>query len=183
MSEVRLVVRQCMECGTTTTAPEKWAGTVFCKQACMDAYNQKKNFEKVSQEAERFMAANPEYYDSPYNNKLIGELLAVWKQEPSAANLEAAYLHLAAEKKILFKLTRKDIDAMDSPTYDAREKIDPQLGGALAEVEARGNAKFAAHTSYKMGGTGGWERMAAANLADRQRQADERAIANRKAPR
>jgi hypothetical protein len=120
------------------------------------------------------------YYDCPYNQKLIKERLAVWKLEPNAANLDSVFISLCAEKQILFALTRKQIDAMDSPTFDARERIDPQLGGALAEVEAKGNAKFDAPQSYKTGGTGGWEKMAQANLQDRQRQADDRAIARRR---
>jgi hypothetical protein len=80
----------------------------------------------------------------------------------------------------LGKLTMRDVNAMDAPTYDARLKIDPAMGGVLEEIETTGTAKFDAPVSYKTGGTGGWEKMAKANLQDRQRQADDRAIARRR---
>jgi hypothetical protein len=144
----------------------------------MDAYNQKKNFAKVTGEAEKFMAINPEYYDCPHNNKILGELLADWKLEPTAVNLDAAYVQLLAERKILGKLPMADITKMDSPTYDARLKIDPAMGGAITDIETRGNAKFAAPQSYKTGGFS-WQQMERANLALRQKDADFRASVKR----
>jgi hypothetical protein len=120
------------------------------------------------------MTANPEHY-APYNNKIIGDLLAAWKQEPTAVNLDAAYVQLLAERKILGKLTMADVHKMDSLTYDARLKIDPAMGGAIADIDASGAKKFDAPVSYKTGGTGGWEKMAQSNLAQRQADADARA--------
>jgi hypothetical protein len=141
----------------------------------MDAYNQQKNYEKVSGEAEKFMAANPEYYDCPANSKIIGELLAAWKLEPTAENLESSYVQLLAERKVLGKLTRRDVDKMTSPEYDQRLRVDPGMGGVLQEIETAGAKKFDAPQSYKTGGTGGWQKMAQANLAQRQKDADARA--------
>ena len=171
----RIVVATCNNCGSNTTKPEGWGGTVFCKAACQEEYNEKKRTEFLVGEAGKFMEQHADtYYDCPYNQKLIKERLAPWKLEPNAANLDSVFISLCAEKQILFALTRKQIDAMDSPTFDARERIDPQLGGALAEVEAKGNAKFDAPVSYKTGGTGGWGKMAQSNLAQRQANADAR---------
>jgi hypothetical protein len=176
MAEIKLVLGKCSNCGIATTRPEGYKGFVFCKPACQTEYNDKRNREYLDAEAAKFLAQHEDFYPCPYNQKLISDLLAQWKQTGTAENLASAYMHLLAEGKILGKLTRKDIDAMDSPTYDARERIDPNLGGALAEVEATGNAKFASPVSYKTGGTGGWEAMQRANLAQRQAQADERAL-------
>ena len=178
--EIQLVLSHCSHCNTNTTAPSGYKGLVFCCEPCRTAFNEKKSADYLDAEANKFLAKNADFYPCLHNQRLLSDLLTTWKLAGTAENLESAYLHLLAEKKILHKLTMADINKMSSPEYDARERIDPQLGGALAEVEARGNAKFDAPQSYKTGGTGGWEKMAQANLQDRQRQADDRAIARRR---
>ena len=155
--------------------PSGYKGLVFCGEPCRTAFNETKSAEYLDAEAQKFLAKNEEFYPCPHNQRLLSDLLATWKLVGTAENLESAYLHLLAEKKILGKLTMADINKMSSPDYDARERIDPQLGGALAEVEARGNAKFDSPVSYKVGGTGGWESMARANHIQRQADADARA--------
>jgi hypothetical protein len=180
MADRELVITHCSNCHGEVYGPKDFKGLKFCKQECQTEYIRNAKAKISDAETDKFLSNNPTYYDCPHNNKLIVDLLATWKLEPDAANLDSAYSHLLAEKKILGKLTMQDINKMSSPEYDARERIDPQLGGALAEVEARGNAKFDAPISYKTGGTGGWESMAKANLQDRQRQADDRAIARRR---
>jgi hypothetical protein len=177
---VRLVVQQCQECSKNVATPENWKEYVFCDKNCKSAYIQKAKAKISDAETDKFLAANESYYDCPYNNKLIVDLLAAWKLDPTAANLDATYVHLLAERKLLGKLTMRDVNAMDAPTYDARLKIDPAMGGVLEEIETTGTPKFDAPVSYKTGGTGGWEKMAKANLQDRQRQADDRAIARRR---
>jgi hypothetical protein len=176
--EIQLVLSQCSHCNTNTTAPSGYKGLVFCGEPCKTAFNEKKAAEYLDAEAQKFLAKNEDFYPCPHNQRLLSDLLTAWKLVGTAENLESTYLHLLAEKKILGKLTMADISKMDSPTYDARLKIDPAMGGAITDIETRGNAKFTPSVIHTTGGTGGWEKMAQANLAQRQADADARA-ANR----
>jgi hypothetical protein len=176
--EIQLVLSHCSHCNTNTTAPSGYKGLVFCGEPCRTAFNEKKATEHLDAEAQKFLAKNEEFYPCPHNQRLLSDLLTTWQKEATEDNLESAYLHLLAEKKILGKLTMQDVNKMDSPTYDARLKIDPAMGGAITDIDAAGARKFDARVSYKTGGTGGWESMAKANLAQRQADADARA-ANR----
>jgi hypothetical protein len=178
MADREVVITHCSNCHGEVYGPKDFKGLKFCKQECQTEYIRNAKAKISDAETDKFLSNNPTYYDCPYNNKLIVDLLAAWKLEPDAANLDSAYSHLLAERKLLGKLTMADINKMSSPEYDARERLDPQLGGALAEVEARGNAKFTPSVIHTTGGTGGWESMAKANLAQRQADADARA-ANR----
>ncbi len=180
MSEIQLVLAQCTHCKTSTTKPKGYAGLVFCSQACQSGFNESKTAEFLDAEAAKFLAKREEFYPCPYNQKLIADLLAKWNRVGSVENLDSAYMHLLVEGKILGKLTMTDVNKMTSPEYDAREAIDPQLGGAMVEAEAAGQAKFAAPVSYRSGGTGGWEAMHRANLAQRQKQADDRVASRRR---
>jgi len=174
----RIVVAICNNCGGNTSKPEGWRDTVFCKAECQTEDIQKAKAKVSDAETDKFLAANESYYDCPYNNKLIVDLLAAWKLEPTAPNLDSAYLHLLAERKLLTKLSMSDVQKLTSPEYDARLKIDPAMGGAITDIEEAGAKKFDSPVSYKTGGTGGWEKMAQANLAQRQADADARS-ANR----
>jgi hypothetical protein len=178
--EIQLVLSHCSHCNTNTTAPSGYKGLVFCGEPCRTAFNEKKTADYLDAEANTFLEKNPEFYPCPHNQRLLSDLLATWKLVGTAEHLESAYLHLLAEKKILGKLTMQDVYKMDSLTYDARLKIDPAMGGAIRDIDAAGAKKFDAPVSYKTGGTGGWEKMAQANLQDRQRQADDRAITRRR---
>jgi hypothetical protein len=180
MSEIQLVLAQCSHCKTSTTKPKGYTGLVFCSQNCQDGFNDSKTAAFLDSEAAKFLAKHEDFYPCPYNHKLIGDRLAKWKQIASLENLDSAYMHLLMEGKLLGKLTMADVNKMTSPEYDAREAIDPQLGGAMEAAEAAGKAKFAAPVSYKSGGTGGWEAMHRANLAQRQKQADDRAASRRR---
>ena len=177
-SGTRLVVRNCQECGKNVATPESWKEYVFCDEGCKASYIQKAKAKISDAETDKFLAANESYYDCAYNNKLIVDLLAAWKLEPDAANLDSAYSHLLVENRILGKLTMSDVQKLTSPEYDARLKIDPAMGGAITDIETRGNAKFAAPQSYKTGGFN-WQTMQKANLKLRQDEADFRASVKR----
>ena len=180
--EIQLVLSHCSHCNTNTTAPSGYKGLVFCCEPCRTAFNEKKTAEYFDTEANTFLAQNEDFYPCLHNQRLLSDLLATWKLVGTAENLESAYLHLLAEKKILGKLTRRDVDALPSPDYDKRLAIDPAMGGVFsADSEATFQKdKFAAPQIITTGGTGGWQKMAQANLQDRQRQADDRAIARRR---
>lgn len=177
--EVQLVLAKCSNCSTNTTAPSGYKGLVFCSELCRTAYTESKRVEYLDAEAAKFLAKCPDYYPCAHNQRVMADFLAHLELEQSAENLSGAFVHLTKAGKLLGKLTRRDIDLMPSPEYDARERIDPQLGSVLAEVEASGNAKFAPPQSYKTGGVN-WQTFQKANLQDRQRHADERAMNRRR---
>ena len=120
--EIQLVLSHCSHCNTNTTAPSGYKDLVFCGEPCRAAFNEKKTAEYLDAEANKFLAKNAEFYPCPHNQRLLSDLLATWKLVGTAENLESAYLHLLAEKKILGKLTMADVYKMDSLTYDTRLK-------------------------------------------------------------
>lgn len=178
--EVQLVLAQCSHCGINTTAPSKYSGLIFCSGPCKEAYTESKRVEYLDVEAARFLQKCPDYYPCAHNQRILAEFLERLELEPSAENLAGAFNNLTKAGKLLGKLTMRDVNAMDSPTYDARLRIDPAMGGTLDEIENTGNAKFATPQSYRTGGTGSWQNMAQANLIQRQRDADARAINRRR---
>lgn len=126
----------CAICRKEIAVPEsKSHEPAFCSTACFQKA-QAKQTDAVG-ELEKFMAfVGNSYYDCEPNTEAMTQYLRNHSKPITSDNLLDAYLALRNSGQLLMPLSVEEMDALTSAQFAAREKIDPEMGGAIAAMNA-----------------------------------------------
>jgi len=133
----------CATCNKQIAVPAAQANVpAFCSPKCFGAAKTQAANDEAAMLV--FMRQTPQFYPCEINFKEIGDQLERWKKTNiTTADILEAYRNLSQLGKLLKRLTDADIRNMSSEELEAREKIDPQLGGAVLVQEGQQHLKAA----------------------------------------
>ena len=148
-SERFAVLRPCGGCGKDVAVAPEHQGAAFCSDSCQRGMRIAD--ESVRTALIKFADSTPEFYKCPHNTT---QLVNEWQERPfewNVRNLEAAFLRLRDEGKILPNITMKDIQRMSPEEYEKRLRLDPDLGGHRKEIDGRSRRVEAANPGFEPG--------------------------------
>lgn len=133
----------CCVCSKQIAVPAARANEpAYCNKQCLQAATQQAANDEAAMLV--FMRSTPQFYPCQANFKEIGDQLDRWKKtNVTTADIVEAYRNLNQQGKLLKRLTDADIRNLSSEELQAREKIDPQLGGAVLIQEGQQHLKGA----------------------------------------
>jgi hypothetical protein len=126
----------CAICRKEIAVPEsKSHEPAFCSTACVQKAQAKQT--DAESELEKFMTfVGNSYYDCERNTEAMTQYLRSHSKSITSDNLLDAYLALRNSGQLLMPLSVQEMDALTSAQFAAREKIDPEMGGAIAAMNA-----------------------------------------------
>jgi len=160
------VLRPCGGCGKDVAVAPEHQGAAFCSSGCQKGMQIAD--ESVRTTLIQFADSTPEFYKCPHNTT---QLVAAWQEQPfewNVSNLKTVFLRLREEGKILPKITLKDLRKMSPVDYDARLRLDPDLGGHREEIDNSARPVESATAGFEPGGRLATLQRAAENLRKAQ---------------
>jgi hypothetical protein len=135
-----VVFASCAACGKDVAVAEdvlaeaeQKGWKVFCDERCQNNFGQKA--QKMIRESDRFLQKiGSAYYNCGANSQMMLDYLKTHNKDVTEANLLDAFIVLRPQ--LLKSLTVAEMEALSPAGYAARLKIDPEMGGAIAALNA-----------------------------------------------
>jgi len=138
LPENALLLVDCLNCKKPVYAKVNQTGPFYCDTCFSSA---QKQLQKANDEWQKFVQQEDSYYQHPLNKQRIIEFIqADQRLTFDLAGFKIAFVALDEQEALLRKLSPSDVAKMDSATYEARLRIDENMGGVnFSQVKTHAN--------------------------------------------